>query len=224
MVSTEYKVAYYEVFQILKHVSNTEYEKLPRELVAMIKEIASEVDDVDFAYNPRLTLVEQGVTPIARTIISILYKNYWADEITRKTMDKMQKEALEKMKTIRYNPDDVFKNSNNKIEKEEENIIAETENTLAVLPEESFFRKIINKIKSFFMHEEFEVDEVEEIENIPEDKVEISLSNKNQEQHKAVENKQNFEKSNNNSNKLEKKNTKKMSRKAKKKAKKLHQI
>lgn len=224
MVSTEYRVAYYEVFQILKHISNVEYEKLPRELVAMIKEVASEVDDVDFVYNPRLTLVEQGVTPTARTIISILYKNYWTDDITRKTIDKMQKEALEKMKTSGFNPEDVIKNNGNQRDKIEENMNGENETTLAVLPEESFFRKIINKIKSFFMHEDIEIDEIEEIEDTKEDRVEITLSIKNQEPPKAKE--KNFapEKSNNNSNKLEKKNNKKMSRKAKKKAKKMHKV
>lgn len=47
-----------------------------------------------FNYNPNLTLEEQNVSKRARAIIAILFRDYWATDIQRNKIVKMQKMNL----------------------------------------------------------------------------------------------------------------------------------
>ena len=67
MVTAEYKIAYSEVLEILKHISKEEYNKIPKEMIQMFKTNAT--NESHFAYNSNKTLQEQNVSETARTII-----------------------------------------------------------------------------------------------------------------------------------------------------------
>ena len=87
MVITEYKIAYSQVLEILKHISVDEYNKIPQNMVQMFKTNAS--DENYFVYNSNKTLQEQNVSETARTIIAILFRDYWATNEQKEKIDKM---------------------------------------------------------------------------------------------------------------------------------------
>lgn len=114
MLDEKYSIAYSEVLEILKHISKEDYEKIPKSKIELYKENANR--DYVFNYNPEKTLDEQNVSKIAKGIIAILFRDYWAtpeqrEKIIRKQNDDRIQIEMEKAK--KYNPD-VFKvNKNN---------------------------------------------------------------------------------------------------------------
>ena len=81
MVNTEYKIAYSEVLEILKYIPKEELNKVPQDMLEMFKTNAS--NENQFIYDPNKTLQEQNVSEIARAIIAILFRDYWATEMQR---------------------------------------------------------------------------------------------------------------------------------------------
>ena len=116
MVSVEYANAYSEVLEILKYISKEDYEKIPNSKIELFE--TNHNKEYIFKYNPNKTLDEQNVSKIAKAIIAILFRDYWATElqkekiITKQNYDRMQ---LEEKKKERYNSDNIFKNNKKKI-------------------------------------------------------------------------------------------------------------
>ena len=82
MISIEYANAYTEVLEILKFIPKEDYEKIPKEKITLFE--ANSNKDYNFKYNPILTLDEQETSKLAKTIIAILFRDYWATESQRK--------------------------------------------------------------------------------------------------------------------------------------------
>ena len=86
MVNIEYANAYSEVLGILKFLVQEDYEKIPKEKINLFETNANK--DYIFEYDPEKSLQEQNVSQIARTIIAILFRDYWAtDEQRNKIID-----------------------------------------------------------------------------------------------------------------------------------------
>lgn len=114
MISDEYANAYSEVLEILRYISVEDYNKIPKDKIELFETNSNK--NYKFEYNPQKTLDEQKVSKIARTIIAILFRDYWANEKQRnKILVKEQgdRHKLEKLKENLYNPNDLF-NSKNK--------------------------------------------------------------------------------------------------------------
>lgn len=145
MVATEYKIAYSEVLEILKYISKEEFNKIPSNMIEMFK--ANAGDENSFAYNPQKTLQEQNVSETARTIIAILFRDYWATAEQKEKILSVQNNEREKIRQEKYNPDNLFK-------KPQQNQIIEenkqTENIDMVQYKEPLLKRIINKIKNIF--------------------------------------------------------------------------
>lgn len=112
MVDEKYSIAYSEVLEILKHISQEDYEKIPKSKIELYKENANK--NYVFNYNPTKTLNEQNVSKIAKGIIAILFRDYWATPEQREKIIKKQNNdriQIEMEKTKKYNPD-VFKSKN----------------------------------------------------------------------------------------------------------------
>lgn len=112
MLDEKYSIAYSEVLEILKHISQEDYEKIPKSKIELYKENANK--DYVFNYNPTKTLNEQNVSKIAKGIIAILFRDYWATPEQREKIIKKQNNdriQIEMEKTKKYNPD-VFKSKN----------------------------------------------------------------------------------------------------------------
>ncbi len=143
MVATEYKIAYSEVLEILKYISKEEFNKIPPNMVEMFRENAS--NENEFVYNPNKTLQEQNVSETARTIIAILFRDYWATENQKSKILAKQNYDRKKIKEEKYNPDNIFKKHSTQ---QEENVI--TNEVAMVEYKASIFTKIKNWFKRIF--------------------------------------------------------------------------
>lgn len=114
MVDIEYANAYVEVLEILKYIPTRDYNKIPQNKIKLFAANAN--SNYKFNYDLDKTLEEQNVSKIAKGIIAILFRDYWAtDEQRQKIIDKQNydRNQIEKNNRLKYNPDNVFKNKSN---------------------------------------------------------------------------------------------------------------
>ncbi len=147
MVNIEYANAYSEVLGILKCISTEEYNKIPKEKIKLFEECSNK--EYIFDYDSNKTLDEQNVSKRAKAVIAILFRDYWATDTQREKIvakqnydrQKIEQELIEK-----YNPDNLFKRK-----EQIEDVMEDVEcKDIVEYKEESFFRKILRKIKSIF--------------------------------------------------------------------------
>lgn len=149
MISVEYTNAYSEVLEILKYISKEDYDKIPNSKIELFETNYNK--DYIFKYNPNKTLDEQNVSKIAKAIIAILFRDYWATEIQKEKIISKQnydRMKLEEEKKARYNSDNLFKNNEKKIimdntEKEEELALIETSDI-------KWYKKVWRFLTKFF--------------------------------------------------------------------------
>ena len=142
MVDIKYANAYSEILEILKYLTPEDYEKIPKEKIEVFETYANK--DYSFNYDPDKTLQEQNVSKTARTIIGILFRDYWASEEQRDKIIKFQQQErirIEKEKQERYKSEDIFKN-NNEIQPTEEVALVEVKEEKWYEKVFKFFRKI----------------------------------------------------------------------------------
>ena len=145
MINTEYKIAYSEVLEILKYISKEEFNKIPKDMLEMFRTNAS--TEKQFVYDPNKTLQEQNVSEIARIIIAILFRDYWATENQKQKILDKQNFDRKKLQEERYNTENLFKK--HRVQQEEN----DTNNEVAMVKyKEPLFKRIINKIKSLFIN------------------------------------------------------------------------
>lgn len=142
MVDIKYANAYKEVLEILKYIPKKDYNKIPKSKIELFERNAN--DEYIFSYDPNKTFGEQEISKTAKGIISILYRDYFANEKEREEILIKQHDIrtkIEEEKRQKYNPN-VFKDKNN-FNKEKNNVIdLEIANY-----KESLISKFINKIK-----------------------------------------------------------------------------
>lgn len=109
MVDIKYANAYVEVLKILKHISREDYNKIPKNKIELFETNAN--NDYHFTYNPEKTLNEQNVSKIAKGIIAILFRDYWATDIQKEKIIAKQnydRQLLEEQKN-EFNTNEIFK-------------------------------------------------------------------------------------------------------------------
>lgn len=147
MENIEYANAYSEVLEILKHISKEDYNKIPKQRIELFETNANK--DYIFTYNPSKTLNEQNVSKTAKTIIAILFRDYWATETQKEKIiakEKYDRYVLEEQKKEQYIPNDIFKKNDKKYE-----IKNNINSKLPIeIKEKSIYRKIINLLKEIF--------------------------------------------------------------------------
>ena len=85
---------------------------------------------------PYIPLKEQDISKETQDILALIYESYFSTEEEKRQLLKERNEQI----NLKYNTDNLFKNKEYKNEKHE----------LIVVKKQSFFEKIINKIKLFF--------------------------------------------------------------------------
>lgn len=145
MFDTEYKIAYSEVLEILKYVSKEEFNKIPSNMIEMFKINSS--NEKNFRYNPEKSLKEQNVSETARTIIAILFRDYWATSEQKEKILDFQNNEREKNRQEKYNSDNLFRKhqQNEFVEKNIKN-----EEISIVEYKQTLLKRIIDKIKNIF--------------------------------------------------------------------------
>lgn len=152
MITKEYAMAYKEVVEILKYVPDEDVQKIPEEKLEFYR------TNMDNDYNYKLDMTkefeEQEMSDITKAILANIFRDYWATPYQKERIEAKEKfdlEKLEKVKREKYNPDNIFKKSQNVEEdKEVKNIENKGENLPAEIKKETFFKKLICFIKGLF--------------------------------------------------------------------------
>ena len=141
--------AYTEVLLILSYMEQKYIDMIPKKLL----ELFNEEKDKNYQpnINPNISLAEQNLQRKTLALLAMLNLNYWCeDENEKKELLKMYSENDKKIEAEmreRYNPDNLFK----KKEKVEQNDDIKQEKTeLIEYKEKNIFRKILDRIKTFF--------------------------------------------------------------------------
>lgn len=155
MADIQYANAYTEVLDILKYISKEDYEKIPKSKIKVFEENCNK--NYHFTYDENKTLDEQNVSEIAKAIIAILFRDYWATKEQRYVIIKKQREAREEQeKQIRERIE-----QNRKIKEDDiKTIDVSTDldldynynqgTSLEIYRKDNILKKIIGKIKDFF--------------------------------------------------------------------------
>lgn len=146
-MTLEYKQSLTEINTILSLMGMEYINKLPKKLIKFIKENMdnSYISNIDV----NTPINEQQLKKDTKILLSLIYRNYWCSEEKKKELleeDAYLKSEREKEIREKYNPDNIFKNKQQKIVSEESAV----NNVSMVEYKESIFKKILNKIKCLF--------------------------------------------------------------------------
>lgn len=147
MVDIQYANAYTEVLEILKNISQEDYNKVPKEKIYLFEQNANK--EYIFDYDSTKTLEEQNVSKIARAIIAILFRDYWATDEQRdkiKAFQNNKRHQIEEENKQKYDTD-IFKNRTN-IANESQS--GQAENMQLVEYKENIFKRILGFFKKMF--------------------------------------------------------------------------
>ena len=142
-------LAYSEVYEILKLLEDEYVYRIPEKIMNFFEE------ERDKEYKPiidvNIPLDEQNLKRETMVLLSILNYNYWCDsEAEKKEIQEeliRNSERKEQELAERYNPDNIFKKKN----EVKEQIVDNSANMqLVEYREQSFIKKLLNKIMSFF--------------------------------------------------------------------------
>ncbi len=145
-----YPKAYKEVIEILKYVPEESVNKIPQELLDAFK--AQMDPDYDFTVDINKNFEEQQLLSETKAILANIFRDYWAtpdqkEKIEAKERYDRQKEEEEKRR--KYNPDDLFKRTN-EVDIKEKTEEANINNLPIEVKKEKFYQKIINFFKRIF--------------------------------------------------------------------------
>ena len=145
------KEMYSEVYSILNMLGDEYKNKLPDNLIEMIKK--EKQDSYDPKYDLNTEFQNLNIKKDTLAMIALFHLNYWCKtEEEKDSLIKILKENQEKYDSEireKYNTDNLFK-------KKEQNDDLKQENTNVdvsmVEYKESIFKKILKKIKNIFFH------------------------------------------------------------------------
>ncbi len=141
----ETELAYAEVDAILELLEDEYVNRIP----AQVREFFKKEKNKEYILNIRSDIGLDGQKIKAETIslLTLLQINYLCDseEERKEILKELQENDRLKEEELRekYNPDNIFKNRNNKLEKEENVAMVEYK-------EPSFIRRILDRIKILF--------------------------------------------------------------------------
>ena len=140
------KNVYAEVYTILQELNEEEYNKIPPEVVKAIK--LNRNEEYEYELDEELELKDQPMLPETKAILFNLFRDYLATPEQKAKIIRMQNEARQKnelKKQQMYNAD-IFAN------KPKKNLAENSNETMQIVEyKESIFKRILNKIKSFFI-------------------------------------------------------------------------
>lgn len=140
--------AYAEVDEILANMESVYIDKIPKKIRELFAN--NKLEGYTPNINPKIPLDEQKLQKKTYSILAMLNLNYWCENEKEKQElisiyaenDRKKEEELRE----KYNPDNLFKNREITKPQEEK----EQSTALIEYKESNFFKKILNKIMSFF--------------------------------------------------------------------------
>lgn len=150
----KYAKAYTEVLKILEHIPQEEYNRIPK---TEIKFYENNCDKTyKFDYDETVSVDKQQISKEANTVIVAIYMNYFASSRQNSIINEILKQnsiKAEQEKNKKYDVDKIFKNNKYGIDNSKADKTEELGENLPVNinKKENFIKKIINKIKSYFI-------------------------------------------------------------------------
>ena len=147
MVIEKYSVypkAFKEISELIKFFPRSEYRRIPKSFINFIEEHMD--NNYDYIVEHIDDFQNQEMLDETKIILSIIYRDFIAsDEVKKQIYETENFELLQEEKRIRekYNPDNLFKNRDNKVEPVEKSVAM-------VEYKESIFTKIKNWFKRTF--------------------------------------------------------------------------
>lgn len=143
MNSNNFYKAYVEVLEILKYVPDESVKKIPKEMLNMFE--LKKDRDYTYSIEPSIPFEEQKILPETKAILANIFRDYWATDHQREvitTYEKQELDRIEQKKRELYNPNDIFKSQNSKVDN--------TSNLPIDIKKEHFYNKLIAFIKKIF--------------------------------------------------------------------------
>ena len=136
-----------ELNSIFENMSIDLLNKIPLNIREFFKNNVS--NTYSFEYDKTKSLNEQNIKDKTRGIIAVLYRDYICNDVERKEFNEIYSEFLNKQeeeKRALYNPNDIFKKTENKKNYENKNT-----NYLEIINNKpNFIKRFFNKILRFF--------------------------------------------------------------------------
>jgi len=137
-----------EAIAVLENTEISLLAKIPVKLITFLQSKADE-ENAKFELDLSKNYEEQTISEEARAILTLIYKDYWCTPEERKALEERaeaEQIKLDKELEEKYNPDKIFssRTSNENVQK-----IQETQD-IVVVQKQTWYQKIIEKIKSFF--------------------------------------------------------------------------
>ena len=142
MFSNEYGEAAVEVLDILNNTKKTDVDKIPSNFIKFLVDNASEDYKVNLDHSKLIS--EMNLKETTKEILGVIYINWWCDKKDKEDYTKQIKE--------KYNPNKIFE-SKNKVQEYTNATKVDTvqnETVTMIEYEENIFKKIWNKVLSFF--------------------------------------------------------------------------
>lgn len=144
-----YKDAFAEVYAILEWLDETEYEKIPKDVIQAIEENRNQ--DYFYELNRDVDLIEQPMLPETKAILFNLFRDYLSTPEQSANIKRRQKEERIKNeieKSNKYNKENIFENTVNQDIKDNE----KQDNGIIDVSKQNFLQRIFIKIKRFFFN------------------------------------------------------------------------
>lgn len=152
----EYTKCLVELDEVLKYLNTEELEKIPYEIRNAIKEKKDK--NYVWNYDESKDLSDQNLNRKTIAMLSYLNMEYLLNDEQRMLMEKLHRlneEKLEREKSKKYNPNNIFKNNvNEKTERigtvDDSSEIEKNEKVKMVVKEEKWYEKIFKTIANIF--------------------------------------------------------------------------
>ena len=145
IVSREYSIAATEILDVLEHLPKRIVGKIPTKFMEFLKSVSDSDYEVKIDYSKGLDKIE--LQDKSKALLAMIYRNYLCTEQERKEFDEILLENERKYQEElrrKYNPDNIFKKEEEKIE------VLEGNTQLIEYKESKWYHKILDKIKKFF--------------------------------------------------------------------------
>lgn len=139
--------AYKEAFVILSYVPREDLLKIPK---VVLEKISNNMDK-NYQYDLKLDreIEEEEMLPETKSLLALIFKNYWATEEQRKLIEQrriVDNEILEQKKRNIYNPDNLFTKKTNS----SNNLLNTNSIVVLDITKKTFLQKIFEKIRKLF--------------------------------------------------------------------------
>lgn len=131
-----------EVYEIIKHLSSENFNKIPSNVINLIKENKDE--NYIWKYDVTKSLTEQNISRDAVAVLSYINMEYLLNDKQREFIENLHKqneERIEQIKREKYNSDTLFKNKTKNINKD---------TALIEYPKEKWYKRLITRIYNLF--------------------------------------------------------------------------